>query len=684
MKKIINYVFRFSTILLLCLGMTLNLLPSVYAAAKDDGSAKYTLQVYLNFELVSKEGSQLKFINTSGELETNSYETTHSLNYYGTFSSSNNNLPQNETSLNYYNVSLNEDGSLVTNKEFLPLFMDMQTTYKQIPSIEEMNPLQDEKSLNDYTLSQIWVYQPHKDDDKWEENKQYIDTMKLNNTDFVVYNVPKKEKTPYNLLEKMHFTDNANDKDLTIPGTEDTYYTNLDTYTTDNEGQKIVKPSTASDGSYTILIQKGTVIRLAFDTVEGVYEKEANFFDYDISEGQNYDTGTVGFPGRGINSHENYTDGVGTVKYAFGNANSGTGLGKTQYLAACQSRNDYLTLNSYNKCNSDGLTYGLVTGLKYGNGGLPVPIWNSKIKAPDIFSLSNVKGKTTYVKSNKPNSTYYNLLFQREGGTVTLSSVKQNTIGSDGKLTSKTAVEGLGKFKNTYIDKEGQAIGRTIYGNSFWPLDGAPSVGTEGHDPLFGDPENTINLNSDVITEYYSGYDPYIFPISDDSINHNSYFGMSYYIDFIVKPGYIAPLNYWFYGDDDMWIFLQKIDETGKPTSEAELIADIGGIHSSIGVYVNLWDWIKPITYYDESGKENSSQLYRLAVLYTERGASGSSAYMRFKLPVGFDSVDTTKWQNPDEPVDSPNTSTGANIAIICAIMVLSLGIIVTVKKKLF
>lgn len=688
MKKIIKYIFHICNVFLLCLGMILGLFSKVYAASTNDNSAKYTLQVYLNYDFVDKgseeEGEYLKFINTSGELETNTYDKVHNLKYYGTFSKNNNKLPQNEGTLNYYNIPLLEDGTLSVKKEFVPLFMDLKTTYKQTSTIKAMNPLsKEEKAAKYYKMSQIWVYQPHKNETKWEDNnKQYIDTTKLSNKDFVIYNVPVNSENQSSLLDKINFTDDINNKKLTIPGTEDKYYDNLKNYTTDNNGQKIVKASTTEDGSYTILIQKGTVIRLAYDTVKDTYEKDVNFFDYDISDSIEeypyYETGTIDLPGRGINDDSNYTEGNGTIKYAFGNDNSGTGLGKTQYLKVCQNGSDYLYFNTYNRCNDEGLAFKLVTGLKYGVDGLPVPIWNETLKAQDIFSTKKIKGKTVYTKNEEPNNIYYSLLFNREGGTITISSVNQNIVAENGNVTSKAVVTNLNKFKNTYVDKNGNALGRTIYGNSFWPLDSAPSVGTDNHDPLFGDPYEPIEFNSDVLSE-----DGEIFAISDDSTNHNSYFGMSYYIDFIVKPGYIAPLNYWFYGDDDMWVFLQKIDENENPVGDAELIADIGGVHSSIGVYVNLWDWIKPIAYTDENGKKNNSQLYRLIVLYTERGASGSSAYMRIKLPIGFDSVgDPIQPEQEETPVDSPNTNTGINIVITCCIMFTALILIVIIKRQ--
>ncbi len=678
MKKILNKLINVCMSFILSMAMVGSMFFDMHTVSASDTSAKYTLQVYLNFETVDKDsGGSLRFINTSSELENESYEHTHSLENYGTFSKYKNNLPQNEDwGMSYYDVGLKEDGSLQTVTTFVPLFMDQQTSYSAKPSIEYMSPLQNlNNSMAGYTLSKIYVYQPKKDDPNWDADKKYIDTTKLASNDFVVYNVPLSGKGPYHQTEKILFTDDTNDTTLTIPGTEDKYYSNLATYTTEESGLKYVKESTAADGTYTILIQKGTVIRLVYDIVVGDLKVNANFFDYDISEGTNYETGTIGFPGRGINIHSNYVGRGGSVKYAFGNANTGTGLGKTQFLSACNNGYGYLTFNSYNNCNRYGLTYDLVEGLKYGTDGLPVPVWNSKVSAPDLFSSKNIPGKTAYVKTGKKNSTYYNLVFKRNGGTVILSSVQQNKVDSKGKVATTTSITNLDKFRNTYVDKEGNPIGKTIYGNSFWPMDTAPSAGTKGHDPLFGDTDKPINITSDVETEKNNSLSEFNFPPSDDSLNHNSYFGMSYSIDFRLMPGYIAPLNYWFYGDDDMWVFLQKLDTKGNPVGEASLIADIGGVHSSTGIYVNLWDWMKPVTYYDANGKENKPEDYRITVFYTERGASGSSSYMSFKLPTGFDSIQNNSTNTP--VVSVPNT--GDTIGYQFALLIISLSIITAI-----
>lgn len=89
---------------------------------------------------------------------------------------------------------------------------------------------------------------------------------------------------------------------------------------------------------------------------------------------------------------------------------------------------------------------------------------------------------------------------------------------------------------------------------------------------------------------------------------------MQYAVTFTLTPDYVGPLDYTFFGDDDMWVFLDH-----------KLVCDIGGVHSSVGEYVNLWDYIRTDRTEDEQ--------HTLTFFYTERGASGSTCYMNFTLP---------------------------------------------------
>ena len=111
-------------------------------------------------------------------------------------------------------------------------------------------------------------------------------------------------------------------------------------------------------------------------------------------------------------------------------------------------------------------------------------------------------------------------------------------------------------------------------------------------------------------------------PVADDGKDHNCFFGMFYEVEFELSEEYVGPLEYLFYGDDDMWVFLDN--ET--------LVCDIGGVHSSVGEYVDLWDYLGER---DADGNiiKKKAGKHTLKFFYTERGASGSSCWMQFTLP---------------------------------------------------
>lgn len=322
-------------------------------------------------------------------------------------------------------------------------------------------------------------------------------------------------------------------------------------------------PDKASEPN-TILIEEGTVIRLVANQTESAYDNAATFYDYDITDdGRTTYDGTNGQ--HGINSGSNYS-GSG-AKLAFGNANTGMGLHNESWNGN--------TLNQYNHTGKGllGCTFGLVTGLD-SDGHI---IYADGVDAPNLFDDGSATGKSTY--------TDWSLGFNRSGDTYTLSSV--NGAGLDG----------LEYFNNPQTP--GKDPYTHIWTNNFWPMDGRP-----GKDGLTG--------KYDARGEY-SGFDGVkLFPTSDDGLAHNNMFGMQYSVEFELTEDYVGPLEYYFFGDDDMWVFL-----------DGRLVCDIGGVHSSVGAYVNLWDYIAK----GDAGK------HTLKFYYTERGLSGSTCYMQFTLP---------------------------------------------------
>lgn len=368
-----------------------------------------------------------------------------------------------------------------------------------------------------------------------------------------------------------------------------------------------------------ILIDSNTVIRLVYDTNKGNRNSPATFYDYDIGEmaGAYWQINN-----KGINSPSNY---VGTdkskAKYAFGNnnavdfdgtqdvANKKTGLGEEQIISEDNLTKSRLNMGNWYAGVKDGqplgsygyagCTFGLVTGSAGNN-----VVFHNKIDAPEVFGSSkNVEGKTIYQGDSEQN---YSLDFLRNGDTYTLTGVRG------------TNAQNLEKFK-TPVEKY-----QYIKTNSFWPMDGV------------------------------SGADGKNGPASDESGNtikeHNNYFGMYYAVSFELDPEYIGPLEYLFFGDDDMWVFLD----------DSTLVCDIGGVHSSVGEYVDLWDHLHKHTSdcfnddndltctlgshkhtdacyaKDDQGNKEltcTRNKHTLKFFYTERGASGSSCWMQFTIP---------------------------------------------------
>lgn len=345
----------------------------------------------------------------------------------------------------------------------------------------------------------------------------------------------------------------------------------------------------------TILIKDNAVIRLVYYETDGAYTNAVTFYDYDITDGKlyksaeknknnTYDTQAAAngqtvyayTNKQGINKKNNYS-GKG-AKLAFGNSNTESGLGNETWSGNA--------LNRDNGKGYKGCTFGLVTGLDANTGYIQ---YASGVSAPKLFDEGKANGKTVF--------NDYGLNFTRSGDTYTLSSVKG----------AGNSASDLDKF--THITKYAGGSKGNIFTNLFWPMDSAETFGEKGHDLKFG--QYRIREN-----RKYFGNDVGNFPTVDENIthdvDHNSYFGMQYAVQFDLSEDYVGPLEYYFFGDDDMWVFL-----------DGKLVCDIGGVHSSVGEYVNLWDYIE----------KGSSGTHTLSFFYTERGASGSSCYMRFTLP---------------------------------------------------
>ena len=358
----------------------------------------------------------------------------------------------------------------------------------------------------------------------------------------------------------------------------------------------------ASDN--VILIDSNTVVRLVGKSNEGSYKNDVRFFDYDITE--RVADNKVNTNRKGINSIGNYSSDV-APRLGFGNKNNGvTGLTEDK-------------LNGYNvnQANSgtkiiQKCTYGLATS-RLKNG---YPVLN--VNAPDLFDPDVThEGKTPI-----PNDAGFSLDFLRNGDTYTLTAVGGSKVKD---------LQNFQKGGKAWASVEGERD--QIWTNQFWPMDDADTFGASGHDPKFGQ-------GATILLDNPSSSGSTLIP-TDDGENHNSFFGMNFAVEFNLTDDYTGPLNYYFFGDDDMWVYLVH------PDGSTDLVCDIGGVHQAAGEYVDLWDYIdkpaegdKPILGEDDSVPETGSgtadkrgEKYYLKFFYTERGASGSTCWMQFTLP---------------------------------------------------
>lgn len=454
---------------------------------------------------------------------------------------------------------------VATTSELTQMYTANEFEYIKAPNPSYINKLIDNSS---YELKEIWVLKDGGNEDRTEE------------TDWIRYTDPSS----------VHFTN----RDLT-----------------DEAG------ASAQNIIY-LDSTKRNVLRLVYDTKEADFTTPATFYDYNISSGQNTDgkwrTGITG-----INSESNYgtsRNGERTWKsycdvLAFGNDNCGTGMSRYKFEGIFLNKHstqykdgntDY-TLPYHEYCCTFGLASGLNV-IRSADGTIDSSkstiIYNEWLVAPYLFNDGSAKGKHTYDNSS--------LTFTRVGDTYTLSSASVNGVGS---------IDGLQNF--FHPSPNASTTHTHILTNDFWPLDGA----TGKTDPLFGgssiinsqgfDPVGNVAADGTVTNGGWKDLSG-SFPGSDDGRAHNSFFSMQYAVTFTLTPDYVGPLDYTFFGDDDIWVFL---DDT--------LVCDIGGVHSSVGEYVNLWDYIDADRTEDEQ--------HTLTFFYTERGASGSTCYMNFTLP---------------------------------------------------
>lgn len=480
-------------------------------------------------------------------------------------------LPQNELNQSVTYLRPNSDGSVVTKKVMTKIYKDRTTEYRRQPNLNYFDALLKNDS---YNLSQIWVLNgsatsgtkictEHRHSAQcWKDGKVICG---------------KEEHTTHTAE---CYSENWRKVD----------YVKGETHFTNREAVK------DEDPEHYIYIADGAKLRLVYDREDPKNENlAATFYDYDISSSSSKNT-------NGVSTMQTKSGGInaaartpGTVNYAFGNNNSGTNYGTLEWGG------NRLNMSNHNTAYK-GCTFGIVTGIS-GTGKDQTVVFNSGISAPqNLFDSKDIAGaKKVYGDGT--------LTYSRDGDTYTLISA-DSTVGSAGNLN-------LFEHPAPYYDPlNNKEVNNThIWTNNFWPMDNV--AWQTRTDFNFGEADQQLNR------QYNEGGRWKIFPASDDGKDHNSYFGMKHQVKFKLSSDYVGPLEYYFFGDDDLWVFLDN-----------QLVCDVGGVHSSVGEYVNLWNYL-------EQGSEGE---HTLSFFYTERGASGSTCWMQFTLPsVTTDSITTTE-----------------------------------------
>ncbi len=478
-----------------------------------------------------------------------------------------------------YPVGHANAGQVITNLSPVEVYSSKQFDYLHAPELIYTNLL---VANGHYADDELWILKPGKDSASMNAEDWYIyqnlqkalkEEITADGIPFTLYSYTAVDKST-NQTVNLSFTNNNHD---------------------------FSGPSLDVESGITYIpLNQNSVVRWVYKASEAHQNISAVFYDYDISRSvEELDNGKTflfstnaengSYPG--INGAKR--EGTGAL-FAFGNANCGTGLdGQNWQGNIINASNGHPTsvkgANSYRGC-----AFGMVTGINPEKNNV---VFASGISAPtNLFGPGSANGKHQYGG---------NLTFIQDGDTFTLSKASVTNVGT---------IENLNRFCNPNI-YDGISNEKTIWTNSFWPMDNVKNrtdrnfgKGIRGKTALDKNELGIFNSKSKKDDGSYQN----TLPVSDDAIAHNSFFGMYYQVSFKLVKEYIGPLEYYFYGDDDMWVFL---DDT--------LVCDIGGVHSSVGEYVNLWDYL-------EKGSEGE---HTLTFFYTERGASGSTCWMQFTLP---------------------------------------------------
>lgn len=445
------------------------------------------------------------------------------------------------------------------------LYSSTEYHYHQAPSLKYFNKLD---GISSYTPEKIWILKDGKNAESVDKNDWY-------------------EFTNWN---DVHFTNYSNHDDL---------------YDENSNPQ----------GKY-VLITDNTVIRLIFTEVKTDTSSPTTFWDYDFFDKDG--NIKLGNKNIGINNQGNYSN-TSNSTLIFGNKHISEPLGHANDLNKNgkninQSAGDYSEkiYKTYKKTDGTEITQEIDRVVK------SHPVFGIVgNKQDEIESINPETGEKTVTRKIHYNVNAPNLFFDgdAEGKTDPLKgSLKFHRTGDTYRLYGVT---GPNQYTKDTLDtfNSTESWDHKVYFqyNSFWPLDkydisknhGGPTTKKMYTADADGKNRNNVSL-----------YD------TDDGQDHNMVFGMRYDVNFNLDENYKGPLEYFFFGDDDMWVFL-----------DGYLLCDLGGVHQTLGAELDIRK-----AYSVAAGKELPTGKHTLTVYYLERGQSGSTCYIEYTLPeVSFD-----------------------------------------------
>ena len=259
--------------------------------------------------------------------------------------------------------------------------------------------------------------------------------------------------------------------------------------------------------------------------------------------------------------------------------------------------------------------------LSSGSGNNNDESWNSYTKDnPNPQIVKNALGTDGYPVLNHDNNTSLKYLFD----TSQASQSWHGGSGSDGMIAYPDVVgmfqkdnDGYYYFNsNTNYFYYNTATGTSKLYEHTYTQNSSASKGALANDKPIGffpfhdyDSKNDLYVNQNA------------------ALNHH--IGLSMELEFMLprdkKDDKGNDIIFDFSGDDDLWVFVEWVDNNGQ--KQSKLLLDLGGVHQPIHGDINF-------TSGSNTAFMETNRPYTLKVFYLERGGCDSNCSIRFNLPI--------------------------------------------------